>query len=103
MISNLALEYIFNHIFLPPKLPDKEDEREKYDVVLTQLCQQELQNFHDYLPSRQRPPVKRMIGMINGLVFDPSATTTSFSNIIKSLKTMKTEGTDIYPPPENSY
>ncbi|KAK6595662.1 hypothetical protein H4I96_09981 [Botrytis cinerea] len=92
MISNLALEYIFNHIFLPPKLPDKEDEREKYDVVLTQLCQQELQNFHDYLPSRQRPPVKRMIGMINGLVFDPSATTTSFSNIIKSLKTMKTEG-----------
>ncbi|KAM0310792.1 hypothetical protein ACHAO8_007779 [Botrytis cinerea] len=85
MISNLALEYIFNHIFLPPKLPDKEDEREKYDVVLTQLCQQELQNFHDYLPSRQRPPVKRMIGMINGLVFDPSATTTSFSNIIKSV------------------
>ncbi|KAF7944218.1 hypothetical protein EAE96_010620 [Botrytis aclada] len=94
MISKLSLEYIFHHVFLPPKLPDKEDEREKHDVVLTQLCQRELQNFHDCLPSDQRPQVKRMIGMINGMVPDPSATGTLFSNIIEGLKTMEIE--DVY-------
>ncbi|TGO22272.1 hypothetical protein BPAE_0175g00160 [Botrytis paeoniae] len=94
MISNLPLEYIFHHVFLPPKLPDKEDEREKYDVVLAQLCQQELQTFHDCLPNDQRPPVKRMIEMIKGIVLDPSATAAPFSNVVKGLKTMKTE--DVY-------
>ncbi|KAF7929086.1 hypothetical protein BELL_0370g00080 [Botrytis elliptica] len=94
MISDLPLEYIFHHVFLPPKLPDKEDEREKYDVVLTQLCQQELQNFHDFLPSDQRQPVRRMIGMIEGMIIDSSATGTLFSNIIKGLKTMEIE--DVY-------
>ncbi|TGO33323.1 hypothetical protein BHYA_0252g00040 [Botrytis hyacinthi] len=94
MISDLPLEYIFHHVFLPPKLPDKEDEREKNDVVLTQLCQQELQKFHDFLPSEQRQPVKRMIETIKGMVLDSSATTAPFSNVFKGLKTMKTE--DVY-------
>ncbi|TGO08655.1 hypothetical protein BTUL_0198g00170 [Botrytis tulipae] len=94
MISDLPLEYIFHHVFLPPKLPDREDERERYDVVLTQLCQEELQNFHDFLPSDQRQPVKRMLRMIEGMVLDSSATATLFSNIIKGLKTMAIE--DVY-------
>ncbi|KAF7935181.1 uncharacterized protein EAE97_008088 [Botrytis byssoidea] len=94
MISDLPLEYIFHHVFLPPKLPDMEDERERYDVVLTQFCQEELRNFHDFLPSDQRQPVKRMLRMIEGMVLDSSATATLFSNIIKGLKTMEIE--DVY-------
>lgn len=98
MTSDLPLEYIFHHVFLPPKLPDKEDERERYDVVLTQLCQQELEKFHDFLPSDQRQPVKRMVETMKGMVLDLSATAAPFSNIVKGLKTMKTEGTYIHPP-----
>ncbi|TEY33340.1 hypothetical protein BOTCAL_0677g00030 [Botryotinia calthae] len=84
-----SLQYIFHHVFLPPKLPHEEDGRAEHDGVLTQLFHEELKNFNDGLPSQQRPQLTRVIKMVNGIVPREDNTTTPSSEIIKNLKTMK--------------
>ncbi|ESZ97758.1 hypothetical protein SBOR_1840 [Sclerotinia borealis F-4128] len=91
MVPKSALKYIFHHVFLPPRLPHEEDGRTEHDVVLTQLFQEELQNFHDGLPFHQRSQFKRMIEMVKGMVLVDNDATTPTSKIINNLTTMRTE------------
>lgn len=46
----LPLEYIVNHVFLPPKLPQLDDTTVQVEVALTKLFYDALNSFIDLLP-----------------------------------------------------
>lgn len=94
MVSPSDFKYIFHHVFLPPRLPHKEDNRLEHDVVLTRLLRVELENFHDGLLSSQRSQAKRIIEMVKGIEFFEGDTAASTLRFVNNLKTMTTQGMD---------
>ncbi|KAF7897772.1 uncharacterized protein EAF01_008738 [Botrytis porri] len=91
MVSKTSSQYIFHHVFFPPKLPHEEDGRAEHDVVLTRLFYEELMNFHPDLAPEQRLQFGRVIEMVKGIVSGEDDTTTPSSKIIKNLRTMKVQ------------
>ncbi|CAG8973653.1 hypothetical protein HYALB_00002219 [Hymenoscyphus albidus] len=54
MASPQSLPYIINHVFLPPKLPQKDDNDFEQDSALVQECEAALTSFQTYLPAEER-------------------------------------------------
>ncbi|KAH8676420.1 hypothetical protein BGZ60DRAFT_562097 [Tricladium varicosporioides] len=46
-----SLYYIINHVFLPPKLPEKEDIDARQEFMLIKECEAALKSFQAYVPS----------------------------------------------------
>lgn len=44
------MHYIINHVFLPPKLPGKDDSGVKHESVLIEECEAALRSFQAYIP-----------------------------------------------------
>ena len=61
-----ALLYIFNHVFLPPKLPQKDDSSVAASYALTETCLSALQDFQSYVPEHRRSEFSACIRMIRG-------------------------------------
>ena len=62
MDSNLP--YIINHVFLPPKLPQKDDSSPSRDAALAEALLEGLEAFHDLLPGPEQPQWSPLIRMI---------------------------------------
>ncbi|KAH7346369.1 hypothetical protein BKA65DRAFT_537048 [Rhexocercosporidium sp. MPI-PUGE-AT-0058] len=52
--AGLPLEYIINHVFLPPKLPHLNDTTPEVEVALTKLFHDTLHNFIGLLPDQDQ-------------------------------------------------
>jgi hypothetical protein len=44
------MQYIINHVFLPPKLPQKDDSKPENDHALTEECETALRSCQNYFP-----------------------------------------------------
>lgn len=67
MGSHSRLEYIINHVILPPKLPQEDDSNTDHDVHLLQKCQAALEAFQATLPPPERSdwiPCKEMVSSL---------------------------------------
>ncbi|ESZ91788.1 hypothetical protein SBOR_7826 [Sclerotinia borealis F-4128] len=53
MASSSTLTYVIDHIFLPPKLPQKDDNDFEKDLVLMKECKTSLSLFQAYWPSQE--------------------------------------------------
>jgi hypothetical protein len=63
----MDLMYIFNHVFLPPELPQKDDNDFSNGLRLIEELQLALISFQGYLPDHQRPhwsPCVRMVSQM---------------------------------------
>jgi len=49
MDPSQSLHYIINHVFLPPKLPGKDDSDVKHESVLIEECEAVLRSFQAYI------------------------------------------------------
>lgn len=49
MDSSNSLHYIINHVFLPPKLPQKDDNDVEMDFAIIEKCKEALQSFQAYI------------------------------------------------------
>jgi hypothetical protein len=61
------LEYIVNHVFLPPKLPPREDSSREKSIDLTSAVLDALNGFESTQPLSERPIWARMMRMIQSL------------------------------------
>ena len=61
------LEYIVNHVFLPPKLPRREDSSPEKVIDLTSAVLDALKGFVPTQPLSERPIWARMMRMIQNL------------------------------------
>ncbi|GKT62685.1 hypothetical protein ColTof4_01695 [Colletotrichum tofieldiae] len=64
-MSRAVLEYLYHHLFLPPKLPTADDASQKNETALLSFVQQSLERF---LPGRRdEKTVKASISMLKSL------------------------------------
>jgi hypothetical protein len=61
-----ALLYIFNHIFLPPKLPQNDDSNIAASNALMEKCLTSLEHFQSFIPEDTRSGLPACIRMIRG-------------------------------------
>ncbi|XMA11506.1 hypothetical protein WAI453_004297 [Rhynchosporium graminicola] len=62
------LEYIITHVFLPPKLPQKDDSNPDRDLALTEILKAALDSFQAQLPARERPRWVGLASMLSKMV-----------------------------------
>lgn len=62
------LEYIINHVFLPPKLPQKDDTNVTNSVCLVEQLLAALTSFRDHLPEQSRSEWMPCIKMVGNLL-----------------------------------
>jgi hypothetical protein len=65
-----GLEYIINHVFLPPKLPQEDDSNATNSAFLTEQLLVALRSFQDHSPKQKRSewiPCIKMIGNMQKL------------------------------------
>jgi hypothetical protein len=55
MIQSQELLYIINHVFLPPKLPQKADGEDLEDVALLGECERAWEIFQSHFPLQDGP------------------------------------------------
>ncbi len=48
------LDFIINHVFLPPKLPQKDDSDDTKNVYLLVKLREALESFQAHIPEQQR-------------------------------------------------
>jgi len=88
----LPLEYIVNHVFLPPKLPQLNDTTPEVDAALTKLFHDTLHDFIELLPEDDQddwialPPMVSML-LDNGNLGSP------IRKLDEKLRKMKEGGT----------
>lgn len=58
------VEYLFHHLFLPPKLPGGDDMTALNSIFLTNFVLQSLQHFTDELGGEDTAPVQSAISML---------------------------------------
>lgn len=69
------LSYLSNHIFLPPKLPQKDDLKQPHVVALSRLASDIAKEYRDRLDATQRccwDPIVRMLERMYRLTDLPS-------------------------------
>ncbi|KAL2069540.1 hypothetical protein VTL71DRAFT_14219 [Oculimacula yallundae] len=66
--ADLALEYIINHVFLPPKLPQLNDTTPKVEVALTKLFHETLHTFINNLPAQDQNGWSHLPSMLDLLL-----------------------------------
>ncbi|GKU23028.1 unnamed protein product, partial [Fusarium langsethiae] len=62
--SNDQVEYLFHHLFLPPKLPGGDDSSASKTIFLTEFVLQSLQRFTVELPGEDEATVQPAISML---------------------------------------
>jgi hypothetical protein len=74
MAEAQALRYIINHIFLPPKLPQKDNSGTDKDIALIVEFEAALKLFQAYVPSQEQRRWAACIRMLKGMLElrDPS-------------------------------
>ena len=70
MARSLHLLYTINHVFLPPKLPQKDDEEDRDDEALLLECERAWELFQPHVPLQEslnwsgcRTMLRKMIEM----------------------------------------
>lgn len=63
MNSGAAL-YLFHHVFLPPKLPQEDDQNPKYELILLDSVIHALRDFRNHVPSQQEVIIASVITMV---------------------------------------
>jgi hypothetical protein len=94
MASNPApyLPYIIDHVFLPPKLPQKYDGGTAQDLELTTFFKDALQSFYGLQPVEAQFHWQRMISGIKHLTTGENASSASIKEVIEALPKMKSGG-----------
>jgi hypothetical protein len=64
----MDLEYIFDHVFLPPKLPQKDDSDFSKGLSLMRELEAALRSSQGYLPVHQRSDWLHCIKMIGNML-----------------------------------
>ncbi|CAG8959752.1 hypothetical protein HYFRA_00001658 [Hymenoscyphus fraxineus] len=91
----LPLDYIINHVFLPPKLPQSNDSTTLNEVALTKLFHETLKSFIDHLPEEDQNDWIPSSGMLDTLLDDGNLGT-SFQGLSRVLLTTSvTRTTDV--------
>ena len=54
MYETSNLQYLINHVFLPPKLPQKDDSSFENDISLLNACEEAIDRFIDHLQDSKR-------------------------------------------------
>ena len=62
-----AISYLFHHVFLPPKLPQKDDYDSLYDIALVDQVIEALCQFRDHVSSQEADICTTVITMITRL------------------------------------
>lgn len=62
-----AVSYLFHHIFLPPKLPQKDDYDPLYDIALVDQVIGALRQFRDHVSSQEADICTAVVTMITRL------------------------------------
>ena len=62
------LNYIINHVFLPPKLPQKDDSDNLMNVALIEKVINALKSFKDHVPEQEGPGWNSCIKMANHMI-----------------------------------
>ncbi|TAQ90964.1 hypothetical protein B7494_g730 [Chlorociboria aeruginascens] len=83
------LNYSINHVFLPPKLPQRDDRGPGRDAALTKICLNALELFQRQLLTDEKPPWQRTAKMVkNFLAYTDSDGALFTDEVNKSLATM---------------
>lgn len=61
------LQYIIDHVFLPPKLPQAEDHRPSHDILLSRLAHEAAVDFGGLLSQEQQEAWSIVVGMLRRL------------------------------------
>ncbi|KDR74247.1 hypothetical protein GALMADRAFT_141321 [Galerina marginata CBS 339.88] len=85
--SKRDLEYVLNHVFLPPKLSQEDDTEEEHDIVLSRLVYSFSRDFLSFLPQPQQKNWSVVINMLEALVnttvvFDKSTVTKEILGLV---------------------
>jgi hypothetical protein len=67
-ISSKALDYIINHVFLPSKLPQADDNDPKYDLVLLSWVYEILDMFQHHMTADGQLGIKNAKSAIKNLI-----------------------------------
>ena len=62
------LNYIINHVFLPPKLPQKDDSDDTKSAALIGQVLAALRSFQAHIPEEERPVWNACIKMVNNML-----------------------------------
>lgn len=61
------LKYIFNHVFLPPDVPQEDDYRDSHEKALLRVIELALENFKAHIDDELRLVIERVREMIHRL------------------------------------
>lgn len=64
MISPTAFDYIFHHLFLPPKLPHADDDDAHHEATLLRIVVKKLQGFREAIRHEDVDGIKPVVDMI---------------------------------------
>lgn len=65
---NESLKYIINHVFLPPKLPQKDDRDDAKDEALAKQLLVSLQSLQQCIPEQTRSEWRPCIQMLDSML-----------------------------------
>lgn len=61
------LKYIFNHVFLPPNVPQQDDYQDSHEKALLGVIEHALEHFKTHITHELRLVIEKIRGMIHGL------------------------------------
>jgi hypothetical protein len=61
------LKYIFNHVFLPPNVPQEDDYRDSDEKALLRVIEHALEQFKSHITHELRLVIENICGMIHRL------------------------------------
>lgn len=59
--------YLVHHIFLPPKLPQEDDYKPEYELMLLEKCVEALQQFKVYVSDSEADSIAAAVTMVTRL------------------------------------
>jgi hypothetical protein len=68
MESALDLGYIITHVFLPPKLPQKDDSNINQDLALIKECRTALESFRALLTDQEHLRWSSLVVMLSNML-----------------------------------
>lgn len=87
----IPVKYIYDHVFLPPKLPQAADVNVQKEVALTHEFHDALNNFIGLLPENVQGDWRALPNMLN-ILLDDGNLGSPMRNLSRRLKDMKERG-----------
>ncbi|KAG8920981.1 hypothetical protein FRC02_000520, partial [Tulasnella sp. 418] len=84
--SKKKLLFVINHVFMPLKLPQKDDLDEENEQTLCKIVYETAQEFEDAVPAEERPRWNRLLKMLQEFMTAHRFLKLSKDDIIRSLK-----------------